>query len=1696
VSLGAARALGVSLNGSTGRVAFPNSSQFSLTGAISMEAGLKATSTAVTRVWDLHGSGGFTVWKPQIVSCQELRDLAAPAAMFRAAGHPDCWGRSPMRLTYGRINTIEILSQHFHGIVVSVIRASPASCIRVCFACCRRRAFPKGGILTQFKKGSHMKFFSKSVRPRRSSVTLTPPRTRQQPVFELAELEPRVLLSSTILNPSAASYTQDGTYATTNFGTASDLQVKYSTTSGQGYNRITYLEFNLSTVSSVGEATLRLYGNVNNTDILSIGAYPIASPTWTQSGITWDNQPSAGTLLDTTTVSGESDAWFTWDLTGFLQAQKAAGNTTVSIELAGTTNTGGFGDFDSVSTGSDEPQLVVQSADTTLAPTNDAYVQDSTDDNTNFGSSTSLLSKKTTGVNNRNIFATFNTASVSGTLGGAFLQFTGGIESGGTDTNVPVNVYGVSTTSWGQSTITWNNQPTAGTTIEASNTVIDTTTRLYTFDLTSYINAQRAAGYTTVSFMIQAGAVTSSSIIDFNSSNASTGKPVLVLSENGPSIATPAAASPSTVTGTSTSLSVLGSDPAGESSLTYTWYTVSQPTGGDVSVSATGTNASKDVTAYFHANGTYVLYVQLEDPSGYEIDSGFVDITVDPTLTSITLSPTSANLNENGTQQFTATALDQFGNALATQPTFTWSNTGAGSVNSTGLYTAPAAAGSATVTATSGSVSGNASVAVTNAAPTVATPASASPTTVTGTTTNLSVLGADDGGESNLTYTWAATTYPSGATPPTYSANGTNAAKNTTATFSAAGAYTFVATITDSGGRGITSTVNVTVSQTLTSISVTPGTATLSSDSTQQFAATALDQFGTALATEPSFTWSNTGSGTVSSSGLYTAPASAGSATVTASSGGISAHASVTVSSPGPGVATPASASPSAVTGTTSNLSVLGSDPAGESSLTYTWAATSVPSGASAPTYSTNGTNASKNTTAALSAAGAYTFQVTITDASGLTATSSVSVTVSQALTSISVTPGTATLGSDGTQQFAATALDQFGAAMATQPTFTWSHSGAGSVTSTGLYTAPAAVGSDSVSASSGGISGSVAVTIVGPSVATAASASTSDGVNVDLSALGSDPNGESTLTYAWAATSTPDGATVSFGDGGDNSAKSTTAVIDTAGTYTFQVTISDGTNSVTSSVSLDVSQMTTTVSIDQPGAAVVTGGTFSFSATAYDQFGNEMATQPTFTWAVSGVGGTIASDGTYTAPSSDTGTDTVTASGGGASAATLVETGPIVGNVYDDSNDDSMQDSGEAGLPGWMVYLDTNGDGSYEPGEPSTTTDVNGNFALASCGGGSCGGGSCGSGSATLMAVAQSGWSLTQGSSGYAVSTTSGSTSGPDPFGASPATPPAGTVWVDDFQTQSGATQTPVQDGSFTIDRSGADDSLTVYYTLTGTAVEGTDYQSLPFDPGGSGLQVATFAAGQTSVTVPVDPTGSSTGATPFQSVQLNLADPPPGAPAYKLADEVSGTSPVTQPTGAELNIGDPATRPTYTIPTATMTSILAGLDDDSWPVRQAAEDQLVQTALANPDPLQLNQQAIDQINALIPNATPEQQWRLKNAVSRIQNFDGLATTAVTIDAPGAGQQPKAQTVDVQIAKPAGGWPESAALRISPVSGDVGLNARGLQLINPINDLDTESISLTGNSVGDSVIEIELVDAGVGSHPTVKTIYLLVKTQ
>jgi hypothetical protein len=181
-----------------------------------------------------------------------------------------------------------------------------------------------------------------------------------------------------------------------------------------------------------------------------------------------------------------------------------------------------------------------------------------------------------------------------------------------------------------------------------------------------------------------------------------------------------------------------------------------------------------------------------------------------------------------------------------------------------------------------------------NSAPTVATAAAVSPNLATGSTASLSVLGPDDGDEANLIYTWATLGTPPAAVM--FSANGTNAAKNTTATFSKAGSYSFLVTIKDQANLTVTSAVSVTVSQTLTVINVTPVSASVGAGGAQQYTATAVDQFGNALSTQPTFTWNVSGGGTISTTGLFTAGTTTGGPyAVTASSGALSGSASVTV---------------------------------------------------------------------------------------------------------------------------------------------------------------------------------------------------------------------------------------------------------------------------------------------------------------------------------------------------------------------------------------------------------------------------------------------------------------------------------------------------------------------------------------------------------------------------------------------------------------------------------------------------------------------------------------------------------------------------------------------------------------------------------------------------------------------------------
>ena len=217
-----------------------------------------------------------------------------------------------------------------------------------------------------------------------------------------------------------------------------------------------------------------------------------------------------------------------------------------------------------------------------------------------------------------------------------------------------------------------------------------------------------------------------------------------------------------------------------------------------------------------------------------------------------------------------------------------------------------------------------------NNAPVVSA-AAAAPSPVTGTTASLSVTASDDAGEAALIYTWSST----GPTVVSFAPNGTNAAKSSIATFSRAGAYVLTVSARDAGGLTATRTVNLTVSATPTTVAISPASVTVAAAATSGFSAVVSDQFGRALASQPSVSWTVSGGGTISATGVFTAGATAGGPhTVTATAGARSGTARVTVSSVANRAPVAAAQSVNVATDTDTAVTLSGSD-ADSDALTY-----------------------------------------------------------------------------------------------------------------------------------------------------------------------------------------------------------------------------------------------------------------------------------------------------------------------------------------------------------------------------------------------------------------------------------------------------------------------------------------------------------------------------------------------------------------------------------------------------------------------------------------------------------------------------------------------------------------------------------------------------------------------------------------
>jgi endoglucanase len=145
-------------------------------------------------------------------------------------------------------------------------------------------------------------------------------------------------------------------YAATNYGQDSQLLLKKWQ---RDYNREAFVQFDLSTITTVSSAKLRLFGNLQDANIAAIQVGVFDAPgTWTESAITWNNRPAAGAQLASFTVSGTTARWYEIDLTAFIKAQKAAARATASLVLKGLTASTTVTTFGSDETSSG-PQLLV-----------------------------------------------------------------------------------------------------------------------------------------------------------------------------------------------------------------------------------------------------------------------------------------------------------------------------------------------------------------------------------------------------------------------------------------------------------------------------------------------------------------------------------------------------------------------------------------------------------------------------------------------------------------------------------------------------------------------------------------------------------------------------------------------------------------------------------------------------------------------------------------------------------------------------------------------------------------------------------------------------------------------------------------------------------------------------------------------------------------------------------------------------------------------------------------------------------------------------------------------------------------------------------------------------------------------------------------------------------------------------------------
>ena len=290
------------------------------------------------------------------------------------------------------------------------------------------------------------------------------------------------------------------------------------------------------------------------------------------------------------------------------------------------------------------------------------------------------------------------------------------------------------------------------------------------------------------------------------------------------------------------------------------------PVSGAVTWTATG--GSIDASGVFVADTAGTFEVRAE--RGGKL--GHAKVVVAPaapppgtpvTLTGIEVTPPALSMAPGASQQFAAVGRLSNGNSVGVR--VNWVATG-GTISTGGLYTAGAAAGTFRVIATrEGDTPADTSTVTVTSTPSTLVGIQVSPASINiapGAAQQFSAVGRNsDGTSSSVSVNWS-------ATGGSITAGGLYTAGATAGTFR-------VIAVRQGDTKADTSSVTIAApAPTLTAVEVSPTTATVAAGATQQFSA--LGRMSDNSTASVTVTWSATG-GTITTGGLYTAGATAGS---------------------------------------------------------------------------------------------------------------------------------------------------------------------------------------------------------------------------------------------------------------------------------------------------------------------------------------------------------------------------------------------------------------------------------------------------------------------------------------------------------------------------------------------------------------------------------------------------------------------------------------------------------------------------------------------------------------------------------------------------------------------------------------------------------------------------------------------------